>query len=144
MLICVGKKQTLCCLGNYFLDIELVLVLWSHDCWVSSTLTSQWSANNWHYIGGGEEVAFLCDTVWVLLDKKELFNMLCLQGCWAVTWPGFCTCQEDMWVPGWMMNQIVIRDTDEEVVCSSSSSIVIAVEVKIFAGLGYHAAQIGS
>jgi hypothetical protein len=49
-----------------------------------------------------------------------------------------------MWVPGWMMNQIVIRDTDEEVVCSSSSSIVIAVEVKIFAGLGYHAAQIGS
>jgi len=40
-------------------------------------------------------------------------------------------------MPGWLINQIVIRDTDEEVVASSSrSNAVIAVEVAIFAVLG--------
>jgi hypothetical protein len=48
-------------------------------------------------------------------------------------------------MPGWLMKQIVIRDTDEEVVASSSrSSTAIAVEVEIFAVLGCFAAQIGS
>jgi len=48
-------------------------------------------------------------------------------------------------MPGWLMNQIVIRDTDEEVVAfSSRSNAVIAVEVEIFAVLGCFAEQIGS
>jgi hypothetical protein len=56
-------------------------------------------------------------------------------------------------MPGWLMNQIVIRDTDEEVVASSSrsntaiasrSNTAIAVEIEIFAVLGCFAAQIGS
>jgi len=43
------------------------------------------------------------------------------------------------------MNQIVNRDTDEEVVASSSrSNTGITVEVEIFVVLGCFAAQIGS
>jgi hypothetical protein len=43
------------------------------------------------------------------------------------------------------MNQIVISDTDDEVVASSSrSDTVIAVEIEIFAVLGCFSAQIGS
>jgi hypothetical protein len=50
-----------------------------------------------------------------------------------------------MWMPGWLKNQIVIRDIDEEVVASSSrSSTVIAVEVEIFAVLACFTAQIVS
>jgi len=46
---------------------------------------------------------------------------------------------------GWLMNQIVIRDTHEEVVATSSrSSTVIVVEVEDFAVLGCLAARIGS